>query len=245
MTRKLLTTIILIAFFVGALGSIFFTHFVFPPLSTVRGFGWLRSLVSTAPIVINRTQEVQFTEGVDLTGLVKQVGNVTVGIYDAKNNFLGNGIVATADGLIMTTLTVLQNQTQVSVMTNDGQRFAATVKLADPKGPIVLLAISATGLNVAQFDDASSLKPGQRVVFVGRSNVKFENKILVAFVSQSLANEVGEKQVSTNTTASADYYGGPIVNLSGRVVGLMTGNNENVIAENLKTLLSNYLSQTK
>lgn len=243
MNRKQITITVLIAFLVGAFGSVVFTHFIFPPLSGVRGFGWLKSLVSSAPIIINRTQEVQFTEGVDLADLVKQAGNITVSIYDPKNNFLGNGIIATSDGLIMTTLDAVRQFSEVGVMTSDGQKFTGTQAAVDPKTRLALFKIPATGLPAAQFDNAATLEPGRRVLYIGRGNVKFEHEVLIGYVTQSLSNQLDQSQVSTDIAAGADFVGGPIVNLSGHVVGLSIASSKNIVSETLQQALSNYLKK--
>src|SRR3989338_3919962 len=108
MNRKQLIIITVIAFFVGAAGSIILGRLILPSLATVRGMSWVNRLVSNAPIVVNRREEVQFTEGVDLSDLVKRASNITVNIYaKGEANFLGNGIVVTSDGLIFTATEVI------------------------------------------------------------------------------------------------------------------------------------------
>ena len=243
MNRKNIIWVIVIAFFVGTLGSVVFTQFIFPPLATIKGFAWVNRLVSNAPIIVTRTQEVQFTEGVDLANLIKQTGNITVSIYDSKNNFLGNGIIVTSDGLIFTSLDAIQKATAFFVVTNDGQKFPAVLKIKDTASGTALLAAQSKGLTSAQFDNAANLEAGQRILYIGRGNIKFEHEILVGFVTQSLSNELGTPQVSADVAPGADFLGGPIVNLSGHVVGLVLSNSRNIVSENLQPILSQYLKK--
>ncbi len=245
MTRKLFVIFFIIAFFVGAVGSIVISRFVIPYLATMPKLQGLNRLATNSPIIVNRREEVQLNEGVNLIDLIKQAGNVTVSIFDSKNNFLGNGVIVTSDGLIMAPNSVIQNQVSVNVTTSDGQKLVATVKNQDPVSGLTLLTIPATGLPTAQFDDASKLETGHRVIFMGRSNAAFQHQAMAGFVTQSLANQLGPKQISTDAVISADYFGGPIVNLNGRVVGLAVNNNQNIIGENLKTVLNNYLANIK
>ncbi|MEO8065749.1 MAG: serine protease [Candidatus Doudnabacteria bacterium] len=245
MTKRSVAWIIIISFFVGALGSIVFGRFLIPYVATFKGFSLLNKLSSSSPIVINRREEVQLNEGVNLIDLIKQSGNFTVGIYGPKNNFLGNGIVVTSDGLILTANSIISGQISVSAVTDDSQKFPAALKSADPKTNLALLIISANNLSSAQFDDAGSLSAGHRVIYLGRSNIKFEHKAQAAFVTQSLANQIGSKQVSTDAVLSADYFGGPIVNLTGRVVGMTLDKDQNIISENLKIFLNDYFSKPK
>ncbi len=238
MNRKQFIYTVLIAFFIGAFGSIILGRFLFPLIGLAR-------FATNSPIVINRREEVQLNEGVNLIDLIKQSGNFTVGIYGTKNNFLGNGTIVTSDGLVLTANSVIAGQTQVSVLTNDGKKFPAALKTKDTKNNLVLLKIDATNLPVVQFENAEDLKAGQRVIFLGRSNVNFEHKAVTGLVTQSLANQLTGKQIYTDAVIDIDYVGGPIVNLNGRVVGLTLSNGQNIIGEDLQTFLTNYLANTK
>lgn len=246
MNRKQIVWIITIAFFIGALGNIVLGRFVFPYLgSNVRILSFLSKLSSTSPIVVNRTEQVQLTEGVNLTDLVKQAGNTVVSIYDTRNNFLGNGLVVTSDGLIFTSDAILKGQTKVKVMTNDGKSFAGLARAKDPRSALVALTIEANNLPVAQFEDAGSMEAGQRVIYVGRSNAPFLHFAKTGFVTQNLANlKAKPSQLSTDVTVTSDLYGGPIVNLSGHVVGMVLGS-QNIISEDLQAVLSTYLASGK
>jgi len=243
--RKYVIWILIIAFFVGGIGGVVLNRYLLPYLSTFTGFSFLNSVVTSSPIVINRHEEVQLNEGVNLVDLIKQSGNITVSIVDNKNNFLGNGIVATSDGLILTTSQTIQNQIAVSVIANDGTKYAAALKSKDTETNLVMLSITANNLPVAQFDNAANLIAGQRVLFIGRSNVKFEHESLAGFVTQSLANQLQAKQITTDAVVSSDFVGGPIINLNGHVVGLVSAAGQNVISEDIKTFLNNYFSNPK
>lgn len=245
MTKKQLFITILVAFFVGAIGSLLLGHFALPYLSNFRGLSWLSKLTTTSPIVINRSEQIQLNEGVNLIDLIKTSGNFTVSIYGTKDNFLGNGLIVTSDGLILVPQNIIGAQTQLSVVINDGKKFPATVKSKDSKNGLAILGISAQGLPIAQFDDAKDLEPGHRVIYLGRGNAKFEREAIPGFVTQSLANQLGAKQISSDAVLTPDYFGGPIFNLSGHVVGLVVNGTQNIISEDLKPALSEYLSTTK
>jgi S1-C subfamily serine protease len=243
MNRKQVLVVLLIAFFIGGIGGVVMGRFFIPQIASVTKWNWLNSLITTSPIVINRTTEVQLNEGVNLIDLGKQAGNLTVSISDPAGNFLGNGIIVSSDGLIFTSTNVLGKQTQPTVMINDGKKFAATVQTKDSKSGVGVLKIQASGLTTAQFDNAANLQAAQRVVFIGRGNVAFQHEVISALVTQSLANQTGEKKITTDGVIGVDYAGGPIINLSGRVVGLVVDGNQNITAENLQTALNTYLTK--
>lgn len=234
---------VVIAFFVGAAGSILIGRFLIPYLAINKGWTSLNKIATASPIIITHTNEVQLNEGVNLIDLVKQAGNVTVSIYDPANNFLGNGLVVTSDGTIFTATSILQKFTTVTVVTNSGQSYPATIKSKETKTGLGILSIQAQNLTVVQFDDAVNLKAAQRVIFLGRGNTPFEREALAGLVTQSLANELGVRVIAADVSPNADFVGGPIINLAGRVVGMQLIDGQNIISENLRSALNTYLSK--
>ncbi|MEJ0020962.1 MAG: trypsin-like peptidase domain-containing protein [Candidatus Doudnabacteria bacterium] len=244
--RKQIIWVIIIAFFVGALGSIAIGRFAIPYLATFNGMSFLNKLSSNSQLVINRTQEIQLNEGANLVDLIKQAGNITVSIYDQSDNFLGNGVIATSDGVIFTSDSILLGQTKVKVVTNDGKNFDGLARAKDPKSTLVILTITANDLPVVQLDDAANMEAGQRVIYVGRSNAPFQHLAVTGFVTQKMSNLVDKaEQVSTDVTVKPDLYGGPIINLSGHAIGITLGAGDNIISENLRTDLGEYLATGK
>ena len=146
MTKKQITWIILSAFFIGGIGGVFMGRFFIPYIASVTGISSLNKLVTTSPIVVTRTQEVQLNEGVNIIDLVKQAGNSTVSIYDPANNFLGNGVIVSSDGLIFTSNTILGKQTSVTVVTNDGQILLLNLHVSTSGADPVTFPTSETGL---------------------------------------------------------------------------------------------------
>ncbi|OGE88090.1 MAG: hypothetical protein A3J07_01565 [Candidatus Doudnabacteria bacterium RIFCSPLOWO2_02_FULL_49_13] len=255
MNRKQLIIITVIAFFVGAAGSIILGRLILPSLATVRGMSWVNRLVSNAPIVVNRREEVQFTEGVDLSDLVKRASNITVNIYaKGEANFLGNGIVVTSDGLIFTATEVIGSRSEVRVGLNDGSLHDALVHATDPKSNLAILTIEANNLSTTQFDNAANLPPGQRVVVLGQGNAEFVRSFNTGFVTSSVSNsssltqvyssETFTQTIGINVPTGREFVGGPVLALNGRVIGMVTADRI-LIAENLQTALNSYLKSGK
>ena len=256
MNRKQLVSTILIAFFIGALGSIVIVRFAIPYLATFRSLSFLNKISSSSPIVINRTQQVQLNEGVNLIDLIKQTGNLSVSIYSkADHRFLGNGIVITSDGVIFSLTSVVSGQTEVTVILSDGTSYSGSVRAADPKSELLIITIPAKNLPVAQFQDASSLEVGQRLLTVGGSHTAYDHKFATGFVTESLINAVSanqtfsteklEETIGTDIHAEADLIGGPVGNLNGRIVGIMTNSGKIILSEDMQSALTAYLSSGK
>ena len=256
MTRKQTIWFMVIAFFVGAAGSIFFNRFAIPHLSTISGFGWVSKLQSSAPIVITRREEVRLNEGVNLIELAKQAQTFVVSIYSPDAKFLGNGLIMTSDGLIFTTKEVLGSATQVSAVTSDGTVYAGTVRAMDRKSSIATLTIAGRDLPVAQFSDAGNMQIAQRIFALGRTNLEFTREFASGLISKTLSNnlepdrvyntEVFENRITTDASINAGYVGGPVVNLQGRVVGILLNSAGQILpAEAVDGALRTYLASGK
>lgn len=259
MTSKQSVKIILIAFFVGALGSIVVERFLIPQISSITGWESLNRLVTNSPIVINRTTEVQLNEGVNMIELGKQVSGITVSIYDgepSREMFRGLGIIMSSDGLIFTSKSVIRDNTEVIVVLSDGRKFRGLPRAADPKSDLAVLTIEASGLATANFVSSLDLKAGQRVLSLGITNRQFERELNSGLVTNSVMNnkyldqwfhsEKLSDSFSTELGSRINYAGAPLVDFEGRLAAMMLGtSNEMIVAENLQTALASYLQTGK
>jgi serine protease Do len=259
MTKRQLLIILLIAFFVGAIGSIFVGRFFIPQIASLTGWESLNSLVTNSPIVINRTTEVQLNDGVNMIELAKQVGNSTVSIYDGAEGrqvFRGLGVVLSSDGLIFTSKNAIGSNPNVTVVLNDGRKFTALVRAADPKSDLAVITIEATGLATANFGSSFDLKAGQRVIRTGMINRSFDRELHSGLVTKTVLNNQNLDQAfSTEKFSNAfvtelnnqtNHVGSPLFNLEGRLVGMiMNQNNEMIVAENIQTALGSYFQNNK
>lgn len=257
MSRKQIWVIVAIAFFIGAIGSIFFNRVLIPYAASIPGLGSLRKLQSNSPITITRREEVRLNEGVNLIELTKQAQTSTVSIYGTKDGkLLGNGIIITSDGVIFTTKEVLGSLTELTVILNDGSAYPALVKALDPKTPLVVISIPASNLSVAQFSDANLMQTAQRVFILGKTTQEFTRKFATGLVTKTTTNpttterifnaDVFEETVETDAHVNADYVGGPVVNLQGRVIGLVINPNGAILsAEAIDGGVRTYLANGK
>ncbi len=255
MNKKQLFNIILIAFFVGALGSIFLGRFFIPWTASVTGWESLNKLVSSSPIVINRTTEVQLNEGVNLIELSKQAANTTVSIYQ-NDSFRGLGIIMSSDGLIFTSRSVIGNNTEVTVADSDGKLYKGLVRATDPKSDLAIVTIEAHGLATVSFASSLDLKAGQRVITLGIANRALERELSSGLVTNSVLNnkylgqtfssEKLSDSFATDIVLHSNHAGAPLLNLDGRLIGMFANDrHEIMIAESLQTALNSYLQNGK
>lgn len=259
MNKKQVITIIAAAFFIGAIGSIFFGRLVFPYLATFQGFSWMNKLSTNAPIIINRTQEIQLNEGVNIIDLVRNSGNITVSLFAvaADNNakFLGNGTIMSSDGLIFTSRRIGSNLGSGKLMAvlNDGTSYEATVGPIDPRSDLMVVTIPARNLPTAEFSGARDLVAAQRVIGIGPSQTQGQRKFVTGFVTNSMVHAQSlervfttnafEETIETDANITPEFYGGPVINLNGKVVGIMAETRNGILpSENLQSALGSYLS---
>ncbi|OGE81216.1 MAG: hypothetical protein A3H72_03540 [Candidatus Doudnabacteria bacterium RIFCSPLOWO2_02_FULL_48_8] len=256
MTKKQIFKIILIALIAGAAGGIIFDRLLIPQLGKVRGFGWLTKLAVNAPIVITRTEEVVLNEGANFIELAKKATNSTVSFYGKNLNYLGNGVILSSDGLVFTSKTVVGNLDEVLVQLVDGAVFEGVVRALDPKSDVAVVTVDAHNLAVMPFAEAAKMSAGQKILTVGQSNREFVRDFAVGSITRGVGNNKGLHQVffsetlldafETDADLNHGFAGSPILNLEGRLVGMHAdGAAKIVVAENMQTALSSYLSSGK
>jgi serine protease Do len=256
MNRKQVVIWIILIFIIGGIAGIVFNRYLLPALADVRGFGWVSRLQATYPIVINRREEIQLNEGVNLIELTKQANTMTVSIYSAREprRLLGNGFILSSDGLIFTAKEVVGSQNEFIVALNDGSVFQGTVRALDPKSELAVMTIAGRDLRQAQFADASNLQVGQRIIALGRTDREFTRKLASGLVTKTVMNnanpdkvlssEVIEETVETDALINSEFVGGPVINLQGRVVGMVANSSGKILlAESMDTALRSFLEQ--
>ena len=146
----------------------------------------------------------------------------------------GSGVVLQADGLILTNEHVVQSASSIEVVLSNGTRCAATRVGADRRSDLAVLHIARTDLTAARFCDWAGVHRGQWVVALGNPyGIGGDGQACVSV--GTLANlgrhlpglGAADDRLYTNmiqTTAAIHpgNSGGPLFNLRGEVVGIVT-----------------------
>jgi S1-C subfamily serine protease len=87
-------------------------------------------------------------------------------------NTVAAGVIIDPVGLVLTAYLAVREGEQHSITTIDGKTYPATIKAADPRSGLAVLAIAAPGAKSATFQplsfgDASQLRKGQFVITIG------------------------------------------------------------------------------
>jgi serine protease Do len=146
---------------------------------------------------------------------------------DSKNDNVGSGFVWTTDGWIVTNSHVTAGARTTLVHVEGRGWFPAALRGTDKVADVALLKIDAQGLVPLPVGDPASLRVGQWVLAGGSPN-RLERSFthgIVAGLSRSDtgANPGGfEDFIQTDAAANVGSSGGPLLDASGRVVGLVT-----------------------
>lgn len=258
MNKKQWFKIFLVAVVFGTLGSLFCTRYLIPYLSTFGPLGFLRNLQANTPIIINRREEIRLDEGVSMADLVKQASPAMVTVYSGKGKDIrpaGSGIIVTSDGVIITNRQTAGNGSDITVVLNDGVSYPALLRALDPKTELAVLTIASKDLPVFQFEDAAKAEVGQKIVALGETSREFTKQFASGLVTAAVSQSASLEQVfsteqimetfSTDASLTPAFSGGPVVNLNGRLLGIVAENGKIITSEAVQGALNSYLSQAK
>ncbi|MGR9090309.1 MAG: DegQ family serine endoprotease [Gammaproteobacteria bacterium] len=135
---------------------------------------------------------------------------------------IGSGVIASADGYILTNAHVIDGATKIVVQLNDQRELEATLVGSDPETDIALLKVAATDLPAAKFGDSDELKVGQWVLAIGApfGLNQTATQGIVSAVSRSLPNDNYVPFIQTDVAVNPGNSGGPLFNLDGEVIGI-------------------------
>lgn len=145
----------------------------------------------------------------------------------------GTGFVVSSDGLILTNRHVAERENvDFTVIFNDGTEHKAQVLAIDPFNDLAVLKIDGKDLPVVELGDSDALKLGETVVAIGNALGRFQNTVTRGVVSgidrtieagdASGKTETIEEAIQTDAAINQGNSGGPLINLSGQVVGINT-----------------------
>ena len=148
------------------------------------------------------------------------------GPQEFRRDSTGSGFVVSADGLIVTNNHVVEGADQVQI-TLDGREYTAEVKGTDTATDVALLQVDAgRELAYLELGDSDALRVGEWVMVVG-SPLQLDQTVTVGVVSAKgrslgVLDSSFENFIQTDAAINFGNSGGPLLNLSGQVVGIAT-----------------------
>lgn len=155
--------------------------------------------------------------------------------YDTATQGAGTGVIISKDGYIMTNNHVIDGARKIAVISPDGTEYDNVRRVgSDPLNDIAFLKIDDVDtLTPAQLGDSRKVRIGQRVVAIGNALGQFQNTVtsgiisatgrpLVASSADGTTSESLTDLIQTDAAINSGNSGGPLVDLSGRVIGINT-----------------------
>lgn len=144
----------------------------------------------------------------------------------------GSGFLVSADGYIVTNRHVVSDESaEYTVFANDGKKYDAKVIARDPALDLAIIKINGSNFPHLTFADSDKLEVGQTVIAIGNALAEFRNTVSVGVVSglsrsivasDSLGRnaEALDQLIQTDAGINHGNSGGPLLNLSGEVIGV-------------------------
>ena len=139
----------------------------------------------------------------------------------------GSGVIVAPDGYVLTNDHVIQDASRLEATLTDGRTLEAVPIGEDASTDLALIRLSAADLPAAVLGRSATLRVGQLVVAIGNP-LGFQSTVSAGVVSalgRSFRSRTGrliENVVQTDVALNPGSSGGPLVDSSGRVIGINT-----------------------
>lgn len=237
--------VILFSFIVGILGGVLGPQLIMPYLSTLSWLSKYEFLKSQeASLTIKKEEVISVKEESAIIDTVKKISPAVVSIIAtaSPNELLGRiyqvsagtGFIITTDGLIITNKHVVANsQEKYTVIIQEGKSYQVKNIIPDPLSDLAFVKIDADNLPVVELGFSDQLQVGQQVVAIGNALGRYQNSVTSGVISAlnrtvDVSGPLGsqteklEGVIQTDAAINFGNSGGPLVDLSGKVIGINT-----------------------
>lgn len=138
---------------------------------------------------------------------------------------LGSGVIATAEGHILTNNHVIENAAEIEVFLRDGRQLSARVVGADPETDLAVLQIDASDVPSITFASTNPLAVGDVVLAIGNPyglGQTVSQGIISATGRNQLGINVFENYIQTDAAINPGNSGGALINARGELIGINT-----------------------
>jgi len=155
----------------------------------------------------------------------------------------GSGFIIAEEGYIVTNNHVVEGGEAYRVIFQSGEERTAELVGSDKFSDLAILKVQDEMPAVAVLGNSDALRPGETAIAIGSPLGDFKNSVTVGVISatgRSIDTGEGyqiEGMLQTDAAINAGNSGGPLVNLSGEVVGVNTmiirGSNSSATVEGM------------
>lgn len=257
MSKKLFVLLVGVAALLGLFLNVFLGGYVSAKLSQISWLSKYDIIRPQAPIVINRRETVRANDGTDILDAIntaKQRLSAVVQISNGQAVRTGNAINITADGSFATVTGAFPLSTATyAIIMVDGRIAPITERISDPATGLVFFKALATNSPVVNFTSSKEVAVGQRMVSIEQTTHGFTPVAYPVFTTSaqsSLAGKTYEANLLTRGFSIGEQAsalpGAAIVNLSGDVAGLWSGDrviSSDIIKRTVSLYLANQLER--
>ncbi len=150
----------------------------------------------------------------------QKVMAATVALVSEDENGSGSGVITTTDGLILTAAHVVQGQERMDVVFPDGKQVSGKVLGANYSKDIAMVQITTKGpWPAVPMGSSNSLTAGDWVIAMGHSAGFDANRTPPVRFGRVVSKGPGN-YLTTDCTLIGGDSGGPLFDLSGKIVGI-------------------------
>lgn len=138
----------------------------------------------------------------------------------------GSGFLISSDGYIVTNDHVIENATTITILLYDGRRFPARVVGRAPTSDLAVIKIEGSGFAHLAFGDSDIIRVGEQVAAIGNPLGELANSMTVGHIS-AIGRDINidggsHVMIQTDAAINRGNSGGPLVNLRGEVIGVVS-----------------------
>ncbi len=178
---------------------------------------------------------MEYSDSLDLSALYDFCLPSYVAISTSTNGGTGtgSGIIITEDGYISTNYHVVADAEKITVILSNDTRYTAEYIDGDEMNDIAVIKINARGLIPAEIGSSANSRVGERVMAIGTPySISYASSMTSGYISgidrkYAIKNDNGTvnkvlKLIQTDTSVNPGNSGGPLFNMNGEVIGIIT-----------------------
>jgi len=215
-------------------------------------FAVQRASPQPSPVMVPATSPPQtvpptpLEAGMSVVDAVQRVGPSVVTVVNQLSpttSGRGSGVIISDDGHIITNNHVVEGGGQLSLVLADGAALPAILVGADVFTDLAVIRAEGDVPPAVEWGNSDELAPGETVVAIGSPLGDFVNTVtagVVSAVGRSIETGQGFQLadlIQTDAAINQGNSGGPLINLSGQVVGInaliVRGSGSGAVAEGL------------
>ncbi len=158
---------------------------------------------------------------------------VAISVMTPTGEGAGSGIVLTSDGYISTNYHVVEDATEITIIMSDNTTYEATYLDGDEINDIAVLKVDAKGLTPAKLGSSEDSRVGDQVMAIGTPySINYRGTMTSGHISALDRRFVENNEngtvsrvlslIQTDTSVNPGNSGGPLFNMEGEVIGVVS-----------------------